>query len=93
MEGLPRASAVPQGLPYAICPISPLKEFYFRPTLRMRKLRLSETTRPATDLTKAEGRGVPGLSEPELELPTPRSGGSGGTRAKQVETRDPADVQ
>ena len=62
----------------------------------MRKLRLSETTRPATDRTKAGGRGGgrgPGLSGPELELPTPRSGGRGGTRAEQVETRGPADAQ
>lgn len=71
-------SGVTQGLPYAICPITPLKEFHSRPTLRMRKLRLSDTTRPASDRTGAGEEGGPGLSGPELELPTPRSGGGGG---------------
>lgn len=68
----------PAGLPYAICPITPLKEFHFRPTLRMRKLRLSETTRLATDLTKAEDGGFQVCLNQSLSFQSPRSGGSVG---------------
>lgn len=52
-----RVTGVPQGLPCEICPITPLKEFHSRATLRMRKLRLRETTRPASDRTGAGGSG------------------------------------
>lgn len=71
---------VPQGLLYAIFPITLFYEGHYHPTSRMRKLRLTEVIRPAHDRTG------PSLSGPELDIPKPRSDSSGGARPGRMET-------
>lgn len=71
-----------QGLPYAIFPITPFNECYYHPTLRMRKLRLSEAMRPARDRP-----GVQVCLDQSWSSQLPGSERSGGAGPGRVETR------